>query len=370
MASSSSHKPAPPSLAVYQQIASAIERQIDAGLFHAGQRIYSIRGICENFGVGDVTAKRALRLLKQRGIVQSVVGSGAFVRQSRSAAGDAARPPRVRGVGLIMLGVNPRAIFQHEVDLVQQELQRLGHPLIYTSATNLAEIRDTLDHLIAAGVGCLLAFPRHGQWDERDKALDILRGAHLPLLLLESLSAQDACVAADIVNATGLLVDHLIQLGHRRICLMSAYQPKIDGFQRALAAGDRGAKGQIIRGSAGHHLEMVRLVEQFLELRPRPTAVIACNDRMADVVQQTCLQAGLRIPMDLSVATYDDHPALSAHLPVPLTEVRHPGLEIAQEVARWAHDRLEGRAAAGRFHRLITGSLIVRDSTAPPPPAP
>jgi LacI family transcriptional regulator len=366
MSQPASGKPAPPALAVYQQIASAIERQIDAGLFRAGQRIYSIREICQTFGVGDVTAKRALRLLKQRGIVDSVVGSGAFVRQPRTAGSPRSRP-RAQGVGLLMLGTNPRAIFQHEIDLVQQELQKLGHPLIYAAAPDLNVLRASVDHLVDAGAGCLLVFPRHGDWAEGPRFLEQARAPRLPMLLLETLSSEEDCIAADIRHATGLLVEHLHSLGHRRIALLSAFAPKIEGFARAVARlADPAVQTHVLRGSSDHQMEMIRLAQQMLELKPRPTAVIACNDRMAEVVVQCSLQAGITVPTGLSVATFDDHPALAAQAAIALTVVRHPGLEIAQEVAHWAHDRLRGQASPARFHRVVTGSLIVRDSTAPP----
>lgn len=355
-----------PSLAVYEQIASVIERQIDAGLFLQGQRIYSTREICQTFGVGDVTAKRAVRLLKQRGVVHSVVGSGAYVRQSRSLAPTSV-PTRPQGVGMLMLGAAAKPIFQHEIDLLQQELQRLGHPMVYAAALDLSSLEGTVHHLLQSGVGCLVVFPRHGAWSEGPQYFQQLRAPGLPLLLLESLSPQDDCIAADIPHATALLVEHLYELGHRRLCLMSAYQRKVDGFFKAIRnLRDPAVEAVHLSGSSDHQAEMNQLVQQMLSLTRRPTAVIACNDRMADVVVQGCLHAGLDVPGDISIATYDDHPVLGAHASIPLTVVRHPGMEIAQEVARWAHDRLRGSTPAGRFRRIVTGSLIVRDSTAAP----
>lgn len=352
-------------LPLYQQIASAIERQVDVGLFAAGQRIYSIRKICQTFGVGDVTAKRALRLLKQRGVIQAVVGSGAYVRQSRSRA-SAAPAPRLGNVGLIKFSPVLKPIFQYELDLIQQQLQPLGHPLITATAAGVAELPAALTHLLDSGVGCLVVLPLQGKGAQSANALAPLRDTGLPLLLLETASAWDDCVTADIAHAAVLLVEHLRQLGHQRICLISDYQPKIDGYHAALSQRpDARLHHQVVRCSADHYPLMVEQVQAVLRERPRPTAVIACNDRMAEVVIQQCARLGLRIPGDLSLATFDDHPALSVQSAVALTVARHPSLEIAQEVARWAHERLRGQPAPGHFHRVITGALIIRDSTGP-----
>ncbi len=352
-------------LPLYQQIASAIERQIDAGLFAAGQRIYSIRKICQTFGVGDVTAKRALRLLKQRGVIQAVVGSGAYVRQSRSRP-EAAPAPRRGNVGLIKFSPALKPIFQYELDLIQQQLQPLGHPLITATAAGVAELPGAVAHLLDSGVGCLVVLPLQGKGARSASALAPLRNTGLPLLLLETPSAWDDCVTTDIPHAAALLVEHLRQLGHQRICLISDYQPKIDGYRTALPRRPDGSTPEhVVRCTADHYPQMVEQVQQVLTGRPRPTAIIACNDRMAEVVIQQCDRLGLRIPKDLSLATFDDHPALSVQSAVAMTVVRHPSLEIAQEVARWAHERLRGQPAPGHFHRSITGSLIVRDSTGP-----
>ncbi|MFZ4596894.1 MAG: GntR family transcriptional regulator, partial [Verrucomicrobiaceae bacterium] len=226
-------KPASPKLAIYEQIASVIQRQIDAGLFQAGQRIYSANEICQTFGVGDVTAKRAVRLLKQRGVVRGVVGSGAYVLHAAGSAQTEA-PPRSQGVGMLKLADTLKPIFHHEMDLLQRELQRLGHPMIYAVAPDVGSLKETLDHLTHAGVGCLVVFPPHAGWAEGPQYIEQLRVTKLPLLLLESLSNQEDCIAADIPHATGLLVEHLYNQGHRSICLISAYQRKIDGFLKAV----------------------------------------------------------------------------------------------------------------------------------------
>ena len=53
-------------LPLYAQIAGRIAEQIDSGEFRPGQRIYSIREICEQFDVADVTAKTAITHLRKQ----------------------------------------------------------------------------------------------------------------------------------------------------------------------------------------------------------------------------------------------------------------------------------------------------------------
>lgn len=51
---------------------------------------------------------------------------------------------------------------------------------------------------------------------------------------------------------------------------------------------------------------------ELLDLEPRPTAIVCCNDKVAVGTMQAARERGLRVPQDLSVAGFDDidrHPA-------------------------------------------------------------
>jgi len=91
----------------------------------------------------------------------------------------------------------------------------------------------------------------------------------------------------------------------------------------------------------------------------RPTAVIAMNDRAAMGVYQACAAAGLRIPQDLSVVSFDNsdlarwlHPALSS-VDLPYFELGRRAMELLFE---------EGPA---RTHKLPM-TVRARESVAAP----
>ncbi|WP_308238220.1 substrate-binding domain-containing protein [Phenylobacterium sp. J367] len=107
---------------------------------------------------------------------------------------------------------------------------------------------------------------------------------------------------------------------------------------------------------------MARARELF-ELSPRPTAIFTGNDEMAAGVYQAAREAGLSIPGDLSVVSYDDSP-MAARLFPRLSSVRLPIREIGKTAAQMLLRNGEGEPspAAPEFEP----TLIVRESAASP----
>ena len=352
-------------LPLYEQVARLIHQEIETGRFAPGDKIASIREICERFKVGDVTAKRAIRTLRQRGIIRTVAGSGAYVTDRGAQQAPPAQKQQV--VGFLKVRLHTSPIFSYEMDLIQQELRLLGHAMIYSVAETDEAVPEVLGQMIEAGAGCLLLFPSHAYPYEEAPYLRQVRAAAAPLLILESRGKKDSYVSADIERATAELAGYLYGIGHRRICLATRFGRKVAGFRSALGQwNDPSVRHWIVEEhdetTEGFH----KLAQQVLDLAPRPTAVITKDDHATAVMVTHFLRAGVRVPEDLSVAGYDDHPIQSKLCPIPMTGMRHPCREIAQEVAQWAHGRLTNRAPKGRrLRREITGTLIVRDSTAP-----
>ncbi|NGO10734.1 LacI family transcriptional regulator [Streptomyces sp. HC44] len=163
-------------------------------------------------------------------------------------------------------------------------------------------------------------------------------------------------------------VDHLVALGHRDIA-------HIDGG-RAPGAADRrrGYRTAMNRHGLSEHIRILPggLTEEegaeaartLSTARPRPTAVLAFNDRCATGVLDLLLRSGIAVPGDISVVGFDDsHLARLAH--IDLTTV-------GQDIARLAH--LAVSRAVARLERdgvpagedVIAPRLVVRSTTSPP----
>nr|WP_202500922.1 GntR family transcriptional regulator [Streptomyces sp. SID5785] len=68
-----------PTRAKWTQISTEIERRIDAGVYPAGSRLPGILALCGEFSVAQVTARKALADLRERGLIRTENGIGSFV---------------------------------------------------------------------------------------------------------------------------------------------------------------------------------------------------------------------------------------------------------------------------------------------------
>ena len=104
-----------------------------------------------------------------------------------------------------------------------------------------------------------------------------------------------------------------------------------------------------------------RAAERLLDLRPRPTAVIAATDEIAFGVMDVAAQRGIEVPGELSVAGFDDVPAAE---PAGLTTVHQPITEKGTTAGRLL---LEPSGEDPAPCVIMEHRLVVRRTTAPPP---
>ncbi|HET9383409.1 MAG TPA: GntR family transcriptional regulator, partial [Streptomyces sp.] len=69
-----------PTRAKWTQIVAEIERRIDAGMYPAGTKLPSLLALCSEFGVAQVTARKALANLRDRDVIRVENGIGSFVK--------------------------------------------------------------------------------------------------------------------------------------------------------------------------------------------------------------------------------------------------------------------------------------------------
>ncbi|MFD8478714.1 GntR family transcriptional regulator [Kitasatospora sp. NPDC059673] len=66
--------------APYQKAADAMRQDIAEGRLKAGDKLYALSEIEKRFGIANMTARSAVRVLREEGLVYAVQGVGTFVR--------------------------------------------------------------------------------------------------------------------------------------------------------------------------------------------------------------------------------------------------------------------------------------------------
>lgn len=208
-----------------------------------------------------------------------------------------------------------------------------------------------------------------------DELVGQIASRGLPLVPINSRSAiVDGSVTMDDALASGLAVDHLVELGHRRIGFLAGRadtdvgRRREAGYREAMARhGLAVPPGWVIPGDYTERQAAVS-AEAALAAADRPSAVFAVNLPSALGLRAAARACGLRIPDDLSIVTMDDHPILE-HTDPPLTAVRLPMAEMGMLGARMLIAAVGGEPI-GHVRTSLPPVLVVRRSTAPPAATP
>jgi DNA-binding LacI/PurR family transcriptional regulator len=162
---------------------------------------------------------------------------------------------------------------------------------------------------------------------------------------------------------------HLVELGHRRIAMISGpdyafCRARSAGYRSAMEAAGLPVEPGLVASAPLSKEGGYGVARALLGSSDRPTAIFASNDMQALGVYQAAREAGLRIPEDLSVVGFDDVPVV-AWVDPPMTTVHQPLTEMAVAAAELALALGRGEQAPQIGIEIAT-SLTIRDSTAPP----
>lgn len=163
-------------------------------------------------------------------------------------------------------------------------------------------------------------------------------------------------------------VDHLVELGHRRIVHIDGGKGPGSSDRRSAyrAAMRRHHLADQIRVIPGAHDENAGISAGMLLLAEDklPTAVLASNDRCAMGLMHALRSGGVDVPGEVSIVGYDDsHLSHLSH--INLTTVRQDTASIAAQAVRCAVERLENAGLPAR-EVVLEPKLVVRATTARP----
>ena len=101
---------------------------------------------------------------------------------------------------------------------------------------------------------------------------------------------------------------------------------------------------------------------QLISQADRPSAIISANDSMALGAISRIIEAGLRVPEDISIIGFDDVPAAS--LPrMDLTTIRVPKRTMGISAARLLMTRIKNANVEGVEKIVTPVELIMRKTT-------
>jgi LacI family transcriptional regulator len=279
------------------------------------------------------------------------------------------RSSRTKTIALVLTDIrNP--FFTTIASGVEDTARLQGYAVMFCS-TYESELEEAeyLRVLIERRVEGVLLVPAFGA----SGSVRLLQEHHITTVLLDR-HVRDVDVdevRADSRGGAYAAVRHLLDLGHRRIAILtgpegvSTSADRVLGYREALLETcPDGRCSQIAYGefneASGHAMTC-----QILARKTRPTAIFAANNFIAFGAIRALGEAGLRIPEDMSMVVFDDLPPDWVVDPF-LTVVSQPAYEIGTRAAELMLGRLAGEATGAPRTIIRPSQLIVRRSTAPP----
>lgn len=324
---------------------------------HAGVSVTAVSNVIRNWPyISDELYEKVNQAIRELGYVPNPIAQGL-------------RTGRTQAIGFIIPDLtNP---FQGTIVSTVEDIAKEHGFSVLVSNTHENEARehDSILQMVSRNVDGLIII--HAPGTHFNAAL--ISSLDIPLVLLDRVPPDfaGAYCRIDSNMVVQLALEHLYQLGHRRIAHLAGPRYTITAVERQHAYQQMieqfGLAYQLIienevnswKAEAGYHAMQTLFNVASDEL---PTAIFAANDPLAIGASHAIRQRGMRIPEDFSLVGVDDID-VSEYINPPLTSVQQPIEEAAGEAIQILLKLIESDEPE-RMQITLPPKLIVRDSTA------
>lgn len=339
--------------------------------YTAGEKIPGIRELAEQYRVSYVTMSNVLGTFAEEGIIRQYPGKGSFVTDliSRNSLALLA-PDYLLGIKAFDPETDSTCLFGL-MDVyagLLAAVEKNGFNLhvipVNHENMNVDAIVKMLTEKLKISAACFLSIGSKN-------LIERFENINFPYCVVHT-PAGSPCnhIAVDLEKGAYMAVEHLCDLGHRRIALVSGtkdsswFRGRYAGYCKALEKNKIKYDCDLVKESSMGKIDisvLKKLVDALLTLPQPPTALLVTSDRWALCVMDILKERGIKIPENISVAGFDDFVESKVYDP-PLTTVRQPFYELGEKAFLLLRDLLRDGKAPAR--KTIAPLLIIRKSTA------
>jgi LacI family transcriptional regulator len=282
-----------------------------------------------------------------------------------------------KSIGVILPNIS-NTFFSDLVSEVELQAREAGYTVLLLLSYESAEReREAIDRAMHSGLDGLIAAPVQ----ERTTAWTPLIKAGIPLVLVsrEMPELEVDFFSTDNEAGIRLTTDAVFALGAKDVVLIDEDMPfstirlRTEGFRRSLE--EHG-----LTFDPRHHLALVpaprvfrvaqswhaddayRVACDLLDRGRRPDAFVVGDDYYALGLYRALRERGIRVPDDVLVMGWGNHP-FTRFMEPPLTTLLLPFQEVARRATRQLLDRIEGKAGPGAVKERFIPELVVRASS-------
>ena len=233
---------------------------------------------------------------------------------------------------------------------------------------NLRKESEYIDMCLSLSADGVLIVP---VGDLSKENLTVLQKGNIPFVLVDrQVKDVDAdIVKGDIASASYMLLKHLIELGHKRIGIVTgplhneSSRERLDGYTKALQAFNLDYDEKLVKESIMTRNVDVRFIDDFLASEQPPTALFVANLFQYAHVYNALLERKLRIPEDMSIVSFGNSDTLAASDSIATCAIQ-PTYNFGSLGTQLLIERIEGNPDRSR-KIILEASIQLRGSTAP-----
>lgn len=242
------------------------------------------------------------------------------------------------------------------------------HVILCDSSESEKKELAHLENLIKKQVDGILIAPIRNS----PKPIEFVQSQKIPITVIgyPMPDIEVDVVRCDTNEAAYDIVKLLLELGHQRIAALTGPKQivtatdRVDGYKRALNEAGIPINDELIQYGHFSPEHGYKMAKEMLKLSPLPTAVVTGNNFIAIGVTKALIEAGVRIPEDISIVTFDGPPPDLVIDPF-FTMVSQPGYELGKQAARLLVQRLAQKTSSHYKEIILPTEIITYSSTAP-----
>ncbi len=251
------------------------------------------------------------------------------------------RSKKTNSIGLILADItNP--FYAETAKTIIEIASRHNYSIILCNTNNdINEQQKYIEVLLQRKVDGFIFASVH--W--KDSSLHTAISSDVPCIFYNRKPSESAglnYVVLDNELGAYMAVEHLYNLGHRRIALIrgpnmfSTGRERLNGYVKALQRFGLNYDEKIVVQGKYNEKQSFKAAMKLLAADVPPTAIFASNDLMALSALDAIISSGLRVPEDVAVVGLDDI-EIASHSAIQLTTVsqnRNMMAEIAVDSLR------------------------------------
>ncbi len=327
--------------------------------------VVSMKDIALRCGVSVATVSKALNGLPDIGEAtrQLVLATAKELGYTANAAARALKTNRTYNLGILFSDLSNSG-FMHEyfasaLNCFRMEAERCGYDITFISSKVGGSDTGYLQHALYRGVDGVAIINA----DFFDQQVQELVCSDLPAVTLDHAFNNRPAVLSDNTQGVEALVHYVYEKGHRRIAYIhgnrtAVTEKRLTGFFRACEALDLPIPEEYIAECLYHEPPVCyQATKRLLALPERPSCILFPDDYAYIGGLNAILEAGLRIPEDISAVGYDGiH--MAKMLSPRLTTWRQNSEELGRIAATLLIERIEHPRTALPQHVTVQGRLL------------